>query len=254
MKKIAFIISLLISISAAALIMLSCSKPAEPVLRVGTEAAYPPFEFTDDKTGEFKGIDMDLARLIAKKMNMKLEIINMEFDGLIPSLDANKIDMVMAAMTISEERKKQVDFSDSYFAANQSLIVPNESKVTIDSLPMLGALRVGAQNGTTGQLYVDSNFVKTGKMPKENLKKYPTNIEAITDLINGNLDVVIIDDEVGKSYGKIKPLKTVYTISTGENYGIAFSKKYPLKDKVNAALVEILNSDEWQQILQSYWK
>ena len=254
MKKITILLALLLSLAAISFLAVSCSKPSEPVLRIGTEASYPPFEFKDEKTGEFKGIDMDLARLIAKKLNMKLEIMDMEFDALIPSLGANKIDMLMAAMTITDERKQQVDFSDSYFAANQSLIIPNESKVLIDSLPMIATMRIGAQNGTTGQLYIDSNFVKAGKMPKENLKKYATNIEAITDLINGNLDVVIIDDEVGKSYAKIKPVKTIFTISTGENYGIAFQKNSPLKDKVNAAMIEVLNSEEWQQILQTYWK
>lgn len=254
MKKIVITLTLLITIAAALFVTLSCSKPAEPILRVGTEASYPPFEFKDDKTGEFKGIDMDLANLVAKKLGMKLEVTDTEFDALIPSLGANKIDMVMAAMTINDERKKQVDFSDSYFAANQTLIIPNESKIIVDSLPMIAKLRIGAQNGTTGQLYIDSNFVKAGTMPKENLKKYPTNIEAITDLINGNLDIVIIDDEVAKSYSKIKPIKTIYTISTGENYGIAFQKNSPLTAKVNAALAEILNSEEWQKVLQSYMK
>jgi polar amino acid transport system substrate-binding protein len=226
------------------------SLAAEVTLRVGTNAEYPPFEFKEK--AEFKGIDMELARLLGEKIGAQVEIMDMDFDSLIPSLLANKIDMAMSAMTITEDRKKQVDFSIPYYSANQAIIASDKSTITIKTPEDLVKYSIGSQNGTTGQIYIDDNFVKTDKMKKSQFRKYPTNIEAITDLLNGNVDVVIIDDSAANGYSKLKPIKTLYTIETGENYGIAFPKNSPTLEKINAALEEILKSDAWTDLLKKY--
>jgi len=220
-------------------------------LKIGTNAEYPPFEFKEN--GEFKGIDMDLARMIAKKIGVKYEIIDMDFDSLIPSLMSKKIDMAIAAITITDERKKNVDFSIPYYTANQSIIAKKDSDIVIKSVEDIAKYKIGSQNGTTGQIYIDDNLVKTGKMPKENFKKYATNIEAITDMLNGNIDLVIIDDGAAQGYVKLKPIKILYIIDTGENYGIAFQKGSPYVEKVNSILKSILNSDEWVQLIKKYF-
>jgi len=252
MKKSILIVLLGILI-ATLFLTVSCSKEkAVPVLKVGTNAEYPPFEFK--KGNEFKGIDMDLDKLIAQKLGMKLEMIDMDFDSLIPSLGAKKIDMASAAITITDARKKVIDFSHAYYSVDQALVCKKDSKIIINNEKDLAKFTIAVQNGTTGQIYLDKNMVKKGLMPKANLKKYPTNIEAITDMLNGNVDLVILDSSAGDGYAALKPIKTVYTIKTGEHYGLALQKNSPLKTKIDGALKEIINSDEWNKIIQTYIK
>lgn len=228
----------------------SCKSKKEAVLNVGTNAEYPPFEFKEGE--EFKGIDMDLIKLVAEELGMKLNIIDMDFDALIPSLQAKKIDAAIAAITITEERANVVDFTIPYYIANQAIIAKKESSISITSPEDLAKYKIGVQNGTTGQIYIDENFVSNGKMPPANLVKYPTNIEAITDMLNGNVDLVIIDDTAAMGYSKLKPIKIIFTIDTGENYGIALPKGSKLLEKINNVLKKILNSDAWNNILFKY--
>lgn len=245
--RFSMLILLVIALSISA-----CGKKQSSVLRIGTNAEYPPFESKDGEN--FVGVDMDLARLIAAKLDMNFEIIDMDFDTLIPSLGSNKIDMAISAITITEERKAQVEFSQPYYVANQVIIAPKNSKLTLNSIEEIGKYKVGAQNGTTGQIYLSENFVDKKLMPANNLKKYPTNIEAITDLLNANVDFVIIDDSAAQGYAKLKPINIVQKIETNENYGIAMPKGGALNEKINAALKELLDSGEVMSIIQTHIK
>ncbi len=230
----------------------ACGKKQPTVLRIGTNAEYPPFE---SKEGEnFVGVDMDLARQIAAKLDMEFEIIDMDFDTLIPSLGSNKIDLALSAITITDERKAQVDFSQPYYVANQVIIAPKDSKYVLGKIEDIGKYKVGAQNGTTGQIYLSENYVDKNQMPKDNLKKYPTNIEAITDMLNGNVDFVIIDDSAAQGYSKLKPINIVQKIETNENYGIAMPKNGALNEKINAALKDLMDSGEVMSIIQTHIK
>ena len=249
MKKMVF--ALLVVLMAFALAISACGKKDTKVLRIGTNAEYPPFEFKEGT--EFTGVDMDLAKAIAEKLGYKLEIIDMEFDSLIPSLASKKIDMAISAITITDERKGQVDFSEPYYMANQVIIAKPDSKVMIAKLEDLAKYKVGAQNGTTGQLYLDSLLVKTKLMKENDLKKYSTNIEAITDMLNGNIDFVIIDNSAAEGYAKKKPLKTVFSIETNESYGIAFPKESPYLSQVNTILSEMKKSGAFTDILAKYF-
>lgn len=248
-----FKLSILLLLVAVILIgITACGKKQPTVLRIGTNAEYPPFE---SKEGEnFVGVDMDLARQIAAKLDMEFEIIDMDFDTLIPSLGSNKIDLALSAITITDERKAQVDFSQPYYVANQVIIAPKDSKNTLSKIEDIGKYKVGAQNGTTGQIYLSENFVDKKQMPKDNLKKYPTNIEAITDMLNGNVDFVIIDDSAAQGYSKLKPINIVQKIETNENYGIAMPKNGALNEKINAALKELMDSGEVMSIIQTHIK
>jgi polar amino acid transport system substrate-binding protein len=249
MKKSVFVFLAAVLILAVA--FSGCAKKKEAVLRIGTNAEYPPFEYKEG--AEFAGVDMDLAKAIAEKLGMKYEIIDMEFDSLIPSLAGGKVDLAISAITITEDRKGQVDFSDPYYVANQVIIAKPDTKLKIEKLEDLAKYKVGAQNGTTGQIYIDSMLVAAKKMDAKNLRKYATNIEAITDMLNGNIDFVIIDDSAAEGYGKMKPLSTVFKIETNESYGIAFPKNSELKDKVNAALGEMISSGDLVKIIQKYF-
>lgn len=229
-----------------------CAKKTAPVLRIGTNAEYPPFE---SKEGDsYVGVDMDLARKIAEKLEMEFQIIDMDFDTLIPSLSSNKIDMAISAITITEERQRQVDFSEPYYVANQVIIKKQDSPLTLEKVEDIAKYRVGSQNGTTGQIYLTENFVDKNLMKKDALKKYPTNIEAITDLLNGNVDFVIIDDSAAQGYAKLKPIVTALKIETNESYGIAMPKGSPLNAKINAALKDLMDSGEVISIIQTHIK
>ncbi|HUW42570.1 MAG TPA: basic amino acid ABC transporter substrate-binding protein [Rectinemataceae bacterium] len=228
----------------------SCGNSGgQKVLRVGTNAEYPPFEYKSADGKEFLGIDMDIAREIAAKLGYKLEIDDVQFDSLIPSLMAGKFDMAMAAITITPDRQKQVDFSVPYYTSNQAILVKSDSTLQISSLDDLAKLKVGCQNGTTGQIYMDDNLVKPGKMKADSLIKFPTNIEAIAALNNGTIDALIIDDPVAAGYQKMQPVKKAFVITTDENYGIAFPKGSKLEDKVNGILKNLMASDKFNEIL-----
>lgn len=232
--------------------LVSCKagKSNEKVLRIGTNAEYPPFEYKEG--GDFKGIDIELVLKVAEHLGMKAEIVDMEFDALIPAVLASEIDLAIAAMTITNERRQKVDFSIPYYTANQAIIVSTRSHININSEKELSNYIIGTQNGTTGQLYLDNNFIKTGKIKEENLRRYTTNMAAITELLNDNVEIVIIDDSAANGYAKIKPIKTIFKIETGENYGIALLKNSDLKEKVDNALNEILNSQEWIDLIKKY--
>ncbi|MCX8057810.1 MAG: transporter substrate-binding domain-containing protein [Spirochaetes bacterium] len=246
LKKFVLILILFLLV----LCLFNCKAKKEVVFNVGTNAEYPPFEFKEGE--EFKGIDMELIKLVANELGMKINIIDMDFDALIPSLQAKKIDAAIAAITITSERAQVVDFTIPYYIANQAIIAKKESSISISSPEDLAKYKIGVQNGTTGQIYIDENFVSKGKMPPANLVKYPTNIEAITDMLNGNVDLVIIDDTAALGYSKLKPIKIIFTIDTGENYGIALPKGSKLLEKINNVLKKILNSDSWNNILLKY--
>ena len=249
MKRL-FVI-LMIALLGFSFFSCSAKKSAKTELIIGTNAEYPPFEFKKDNN--FVGIDMELAKLLAKKLGMTYKIIDMDFDSIIPSLSAKKLDLALSAITITDKRKKQIDFSIPYYTTNQAIVTKKDRDIVIKSEKDFKKYKIGVQNGTTGQIYFDKNIV--GKiMPKNNFKKYATNIEAISDMLNGNIDLVILDDTAAMGYAKLKPLKTVYMIKTNESYGIALQKNSPLKTKIDNALKEILASEEWAKIIQKYIK
>ncbi|MFN3410691.1 MAG: basic amino acid ABC transporter substrate-binding protein [Exilispira sp.] len=227
-----------------------CKKEAN-ILKVGTNAEYPPFEYKDGD--QFLGIDMDIARYIATKLGKKIEISDIDFDSLIPSLQNNKFDMVIAAMTITDERKQIVDFSIPYYTANQSIIVKQDSSLAINSEEELAKLKIGVQRGTTGEAYIDENFIQKGLMNDSQLIRFDNNINAVQELLNGNVDCVIIDDSAAKGYEKLKPVKVIFTIESNESYGIAFPKGSKLIEKVNKIIEELLKSNEWLELIKKYF-
>ena len=217
---------------------------------VGTSADFPPFEYIEN--GQFVGFDMDLMREIAKIAGFELKFVDMSFDSLIPALRAGQIDVAAAAMTITEERKKVVDFSMPYWFADQSIIVKADSDFTITVL--FGKYRIGVQTGTTGDLWCTENLVEKGLLPERNLKRYDTFILALSDLLNGNIDAIVLDSPVANRFAATKPVKVVGIIVTGEQYGIAVRKgNKELLDKINQALKTLIETGKINELIDKYF-
>jgi polar amino acid transport system substrate-binding protein len=217
---------------------------------VGTSADFPPFEYIEN--GQFVGFDMDLMREIAKIAGFELKFVDMSFDSLIPALRAGQIDVAAAAMTITEERKKVVDFSMPYWTADQSIIVKADSDFTITVL--FGKYRIGVQTGTTGDLWCTENLVQKGLLPERNLKRYDTFILALGDLLNGNIDAIVLDSPVANRFAATKPVKVVGIIVTGEQYGIAVRKgNKELLDKINQALKTLIETGKINELIDKYF-
>lgn len=219
-------------------------------ITVGTSADFPPFEYVEN--GQFVGFDMDLMREIAKLADFELKFVDMSFDSLIPALRAGQIDVVAAAMTITDERKQVVDFSTPYWTADQSIIVKANMDLTITVLYQKG--RIGVQTGTTGDLWCTDNLVGKGLLPEKNLKRYDTFVLALSDLLNGNIDAIVLDSPVANRFAALKPVKVVGIIVTGEQYGIAVKKgNKELLDKINSAIKVLNETGKMAELIDKYF-
>jgi len=217
------------------------------VLKVGSDTTYPPFEFKKD--GKPTGFDYDIANEIAKKLGLKLDFMTVEWTGIVPGLKTDKYDTIMSSLTITPERKKEIDFSIPYFDSNQALSVAKDS--TIKSTDDLKGKVVGVQIDTTDQFTAEELQKEKGI---SEIRKFDTITLAFEDLNAGRIDAIINDygvnhyEEVtnGKS-------KVVQIIPTNEQYGIGIKKgNTALKTKIDAALKEIINSPVYDQIYEKW--
>ncbi len=223
------------------------SKASKPI-KVASDIAYRPFEFSQG--GKPVGFDIDLMNEIGKRAGFTPEYQNVTFDGIIGGLNGNLYDAAISAMTITKDRQKQVDFSDPYFNADQSLLVKSDS--SIKSVDDLGSATVGAQTATTGE--IKAKELKDKGTIGGDVRTYKTVEDAFSALENGQIDAVINDlpvsqDKVSTSKGN---LKIVETIPTGEQYGIAFPKDSELVGPVNKALKEIKNDGTYAKIYKKW--
>ena len=215
---------------------------------VASDIAYPPFEFNKD--GEPTGFDIDLMNAIAKKANLEVEYENVRFDSIIQGLGNNQYDAAISAMTINAEREKQIDFSDPYFNADQSLLVQSNSD--IQSTDDLADATVGVQIGTTGAAEAQK-LEQDGKIAQ--VRTFNVVTDAFNALQNGQVDAVINDfpvsaDRASQSDGE---LEIVQNIPTGEQYGIAFPTDSDLREPVNEALAEIKEDGTYEEIYQKWF-
>ena len=220
-------------------------------LTMATNAEFPPYEYKDGET--IIGIDAEVAKLIADKLGLKLEIADVDFDSIIPGVQTGKYDMGMAGMTVTDERKQKVNFSDSYAKGIQVIIVKEGSD--IKSKDDLEGKKIGTQQGTTGYIYA-SDTPENGGYGEENVIGYASGAVAVEALKSGKVDCVIIDNEPAKAYVAANTgLKILDTEFTNEDYAICFSKKNPeLQKKVNDALNELKASGEFQKVVDKYIK
>jgi polar amino acid transport system substrate-binding protein len=216
---------------------------AEPVLRVGMELAYPPFEMRDEK-GEAKGVSVDLARALAESLGRPLEIQNLPFDGLIPALKTGKIDLILSSMTATEERARVIDFSDPYLKTGLCLLVGAKSDAkSIADLNKSGKTIV-VKKGTTGHLYAAKNLTapKVLVLDKEGA--------GVLEVVQGKADVFIYDQMSVFSHWKRNPDTTRALLEPfqQESWAIGLAKGSPLREKVNAFLKSYRESGGFEKL------
>lgn len=237
----------LLCLAAVMLLSVACTPKEKAILRVGTGAEYPPFNYLEGE--QYGGVDMDICRRIAEKLDMGIQFYKYDFNSMFAALLSNKIDIAASALTITEERRKTMDFSVPYYTVNQVLISRKEADIKLDKLEDAAKYTLGSLNNTTGHIYVDEHLIDRDLMPKQNLKLFPTNIDAMNELLAGKLDLAIIDDSAALGYAKQIPVKVVFTIETKEHYGLAMQKGKVLNEKINKALQQMIEDGEVQEIL-----
>ena len=214
-------------------------------LTMATNATFPPYEMTTD-SGEFEGIDIDTAKAIADKLGLELQIDDMDFDAALLSVQQGKADIVMAGVTVTDERKAVMDFSDSYATGIQSIIVPEGSDIA--SPDDLAGKKIGTQRGTTGYIYCSDDF------GDDAVVAYDNGLTAVQALNNGQVDAVVIDNAPAKEYVAANPgLKVLETSYAEEDYAIGMNKdNTALVEAVNAALEELKADGTLQSIVDKY--
>lgn len=247
MKKfLAVVLALAMVLAFAACTKAPAADEQKEVLVMGTAAAFPPYEYTT--ADDIVGIDPEIAQAIADKLGMELQIKDMEFDSLIAAVSGGSIDVVLAGMTVTEERLQSVNFSTSYAKGVQSIIVPENSDIkTADDLKNH---KIGVQAGTTGDIYC------TGDFGQDNVKQFTNGSLAVEALNNGQVDCVVIDNEPAKNYvAANEGLKILETAYTEEDYAIAIAKgNEELLQKVNKALDELKADGTLDKIISKYIK
>lgn len=204
----------------------------DTTLVVGINAEFAPFEYIGDD-GQPAGIDIDLINAIGEKIGMTIQIENMSFDALIPALASGKIEAAISGITITEERKQSVLFSDPYYQASQKIIVKEGSAIAGEA--DLAGKKIGVQLGTTGDLYVTDTFTDA------TVERYDKGIDAVQDLVNGRLDAVVIDEEPANVFvSQAQGLVILADRLSDEAYGIAMPLgQDELMAKINQALGEL---------------
>jgi polar amino acid transport system substrate-binding protein len=238
----------------------SSSSPATPAAGsglqdktyiVGIDGQYQPFSFID-ASGTAQGFDVDAMRWIAEKKRMKITFQATAWDGIIPALQAKKIDLIYAGMTITPERAEQVNFTAPYWEVNQDVVARKDSNLTLDDVKA-GKAIIGTQSGCTAAIWIDKNLIGTGKMPQGNLKLYDNTPLAVDDLTSGRVDAVMYDDLVLKDIIANKSIKKIGNIETREEFGIAVRKSDPeLLATLNDGLVQLKADPYWQELIVKY--
>ena len=213
-------------------------------LTMATNATFPPYEMTTD-AGEFEGIDIETAQAIADKLGLELQIDDMDFDAALLSVQQGKADIVMAGVTVTDERKAVMDFSDSYATGIQSIIVPEGSDIA--SPDDLAGKKIGTQRGTTGYIYCSDDF------GDDAVVAYDNGLTAVQALNNGQVDAVVIDNAPAKEYVAANPGLAILDTSYAEaDYAIGMAKGSSLEAAVNAALEELKADGTLQSIVDKY--
>lgn len=218
------------------LVVSSCATQTANKIRVATDASWPPFEYVNDKTKQLEGFDIDLMNEIAKKAGLRIEFVNVDFTQLLSSMAKCQYDAAISSITITNERKNVMDFSDPYIIAGQVVVVRKDS-TDIQNKDKLGGKQVGAEINTTGAM-------EAGKIKDATLKTYAKIDLAYQDLMNKRIDAVIADNPVALAYVGKNPdkLKSVGTVFTSEYYGIAVCKtNKELLAKINSGLKTCLD-------------
>lgn len=226
---------------------------AQDKLKIGTEAAYAPFAWVLP-SGELTGFDIDVTKALCAQMGAECEIVNQSFDGLIPALNAKKIDAIIASMSITPERLNAIDFAGPYYTVPALFIAAKDSGIELTPDGLSGKY-VGVQRGTTMANYIEENF------PDARVQIYDTSDAANLDLASGRVDVVFADSAVlneflktpdGAGFAQVgEPVYDEALLGTGAGIGLRKGDT-ALKEKFDAALAAIIASGEYKAINEKY--
>lgn len=241
-----------IAATVLAALMLAAAPPGgarAEVLRIGSEGAYPPFSQIDP-SGELIGFDIDIAQALCDNMKVTCEFVRQDWDGMIPGLLARKYDAIVASMSITEERKRAVDFSDPYYSNKLRFVAAKGAE--LDPRNLEGKV-IGAQRATISASYLDDNPIKGAKV-----KLYDTQENAYLDLASGRVDVILADmlvshewlnSQAGESFAFLGE-----PIDIGDKVGIAVRKgDTELLARLNAALAEIIADGTYEELNAKYF-
>ncbi len=274
MKKIIALALVTVMLMSAMLVLSSCNKD-DNVLVLATNAAFPPYEYVEGD--DFAGIDVEIAKAIADKLDMELRIEDVEFGSIIGGVVEGKYDIGMAGMTVTEKRKKSVSFSDTYATGVQVIIVKEGSSIaSLDDIFVFGDdgnptalkntdVKVGVQQDTTGDIYSSdditkwglNNVAEDGTVITDRIVRFKTGAEAVEALKTDKVDMVIIDNEPAKSFvaaneGKIHILDGDNEYAN-EDYAICIAKENTeLLEKINAALADLKKEGIIDKIVDKY--
>lgn len=219
----------------------------EGTLTVCSDIPYPPFEM--ESGGDYTGFDMDLMKEIAAGLDLELTVQDSSFDGLQSglSLNSSQCDIVASAMTITEEREENIDFTEPYYDSKQSLLVPNDSD--IESIDDLAGKKVGVQQGTTGKTYTEENA------PDAEIISFPSDGEMYPAIQAGQVDALLQDLPVNINHTEDGEFKIVEEYETDEQYGFAVREEgsEDLLDAVNEQLQKLRDSEKYQEIYDKYF-
>lgn len=227
-------------------------EPKEMVYKVGTEPTFPPFEMTDEKTGEIIGFDIDLIKAIAEDQGFKVEVINLGFDALIPALQSGNIAIGASGMSITEKRLLEVDFSTPYIDAGLAIAVAGHNETIKGEEDLKGkvlAVQIGTTGASKAQELMDAGIVK-------DIKTFNTVDIVMLELMNGGVDAVINDKPVTDAFIAKQPgkIKLVGDVLESDSYGFAIKKgNQELLDKINAGLKKVIESGKYTEIQKKYF-
>ncbi|MGN7754754.1 ABC transporter substrate-binding protein [Sinorhizobium sp. 22678] len=244
------------TVSAAVFVLMVGAAMADgEKIVIGTEGAYPPFNNLESD-GTLTGFDIDIAKALCEEMKADCTFVTQEWDGAIPALIAKKFDAFIASMSITEERKEKVDFTNKYYNTPPAIAVPKDSPITEATAAALSGKMLGAQSSTTHSNYAEAH------MKESELKLYPTADEYKLDLANGRIDAAIDDVVVLSEWLKTddgaccKLLGTlpIDPVINGEGAGIALRKgDNALREKFNKAIDAIRANGKYKEINEKYF-
>ncbi|MGL5254474.1 MAG: basic amino acid ABC transporter substrate-binding protein [Brevinema sp.] len=226
--------------------VLSCAKSASNTLIVGTNAEFQPFEYLEN--GVIVGFDIDLINEVALILGKQIKIENMNFDGLIPALQSKKIDLIIAGMAVTEDRKRNVAFSDIYFQTLDMRLIVKQDNMTISNVETIRNKNIGAILGFTADTYLT-------QMGDVTVSRFNGAGEAILALKSGKIDALMLDADPTKGYLAQNPdLKDFPVLGTAEEYSMALRKEDTvLLNSINKALIQLKENGKYQEIYAKYF-
>ena len=227
------------------------TEGTDGIIKMGVSADFPPFESYADDAVTFVGFDIDLMQEICNRLGMELQIQDMNFDAIVAAVQTGKLDVGVSGITITDERKESVAFSDPYFVASQSILVQKDSPITSYEDLVNGDYTAGVQLGTTGDIMASEKI--SGRVSQ--YEKYG---DALAGLLGGKNDCMVLDTGVADAFAAANDLVVVGTFgeaTDSENYGIAIAKENTeLLEKVNGALAEMKEDGFIDELTAKYFE